>query len=57
MFVCKEILAIESSMMITVRTGKTTEKTTVVDTNSLTSLGLFTQKKTIPGRRKKVLAI
>ena len=34
------------------RTGKTNERTTVVDTNSLTSRGLLTQKKTIPGTKK-----
>ena len=39
------------------RTGKTNERTTVVDTNSLTSRGLLTLKKTIPGTKKKFLAI
>ena len=37
-----------------VRSGNTTEKTTIVDKSSLTSRGLLTQKKTIPGRKKKI---
>jgi hypothetical protein len=40
--------------MLRERTGKTNERTTVVDTNSLTSRGLLTLKKTIPGTKKKV---
>jgi hypothetical protein len=33
------------------RTGNTNERTTAVDTNSLTSWGLLTKKKTIPGTK------
>ena len=42
----------QNTHIVRERTGKTNERTTVVDTNSLTSRGLLTQKKTIPGTKK-----
>ena len=48
---------VKSYIMARERTGKTNERTTVVDTNSLASRGLLTLKKTIPGTKKKFLAI
>ena len=51
--IASEFLLKNLSWMISrERTGKTNERTTVVDTNSLTSRGLLTLKKTIPGTKK-----
>jgi hypothetical protein len=41
----------KKSIINTVRSGRTTEKNTVVDKNALASLGFLTQKKTILYRK------
>jgi hypothetical protein len=44
----KKLILSNYLLMIRVRSGKTI----VADTNSMTSRGLLTQKKPIPGRKK-----
>jgi hypothetical protein len=48
---------VQNTHIVRKRTGKTNERTTVVNTNSLTSRLLLTQKKRFRAEEKKFLAI